>query len=99
MTLRSAAKMLLVLALALPVVQTTLAWVAGLLTSMGDPAGADIVRHVATVFAQRDGGVNARPSGPDCVAVRLLLSVVQYRTEYPNKRHSERCSRLRPPAG
>ncbi len=48
MTLRSAAKTLLVLALALPVVQATLSWVAGLLTSMDDAAGAVIVRHVAT---------------------------------------------------
>lgn len=49
MTLRSTAKTLLVLALALPVVQAVLAWVAGLLTGMGDAAGAVIVRHVATV--------------------------------------------------
>jgi hypothetical protein len=48
MTLRSAAKTLLVLALALPVVQATLMWVAGLLTSMDDADGAQIVRHVAT---------------------------------------------------
>ena len=48
MSLRSAAKTLLVLALALPVVLATLTWVAGLLTSMGDAAGAEIVRHVAT---------------------------------------------------
>jgi Mn2+/Fe2+ NRAMP family transporter len=48
MTLRSAAKTLLVLALALPVVQAVLAWVAGLLTGMGDAAGAVIVCHVAT---------------------------------------------------
>jgi cobalamin biosynthesis protein CbiD len=49
MTLRSAAKSLLVLALALPVMQATLQWVAGLLASMGDAAGAEIVRHIATV--------------------------------------------------
>jgi hypothetical protein len=48
MSLRSAAKTLLVLALALPVVLATLTWVAGLLTSMGDAAGAEIVRHVGT---------------------------------------------------
>jgi hypothetical protein len=48
MTLRSAAKTLLVLALALPVVHVVLTWVAGLLTSMDDAAGAQIVRHVAT---------------------------------------------------
>lgn len=48
MSLRSAAKTLLVLALALPVVLATLTWVSGLLTSMGDAAGAQIVRYVAT---------------------------------------------------
>jgi hypothetical protein len=48
MTLRSAAKTLLVLALSLPIVQTVLIWVAGLLTSMGDAPGAQIVSHVAT---------------------------------------------------
>ena len=48
MTLRSAAKTLVVIALALPVVQAVLFWVGGLLTSMDDAAGAQIVRHVAT---------------------------------------------------
>ncbi|MEX2316079.1 MAG: hypothetical protein WD669_02935 [Pirellulales bacterium] len=48
MTPRSATKTLLVLALALPVVQAVLWWVGGLLTSMGDTAGAAIVRHVGT---------------------------------------------------
>ena len=48
MTLRSAAKTLLVLALALPVVQAVLTWVAGLLASMGDAAGAAIIRQVST---------------------------------------------------
>ena len=48
MTLRGAAKLLLVLALALPVVQAVLYWVAGLLRSMGDAAGAAIVGHVNT---------------------------------------------------
>jgi cobalamin biosynthesis protein CbiD len=48
MTFRAAAKTLLVLALALPVMQSTLVWVAGLLTSMGDAAGAEIVRQVVT---------------------------------------------------
>ena len=48
MTLRSAAKTLLVLALALPVVQCVLIWVRGLLTSMGDAAGATIIGHVGT---------------------------------------------------
>ena len=48
MTLRSATKTLLTLALGLPVVQAVLIWVAGLLTSMGDEAGATIIRHVGT---------------------------------------------------
>lgn len=48
MTLRSATKALLVLALALPVVQAVLEWVGGLLESMGDAAGAAIVGHVGT---------------------------------------------------
>jgi len=48
MTLRSAAKTLLVFALALPIVQATLLWIGGLLTAMGDLGGADIVRHVAS---------------------------------------------------
>lgn len=48
MTLRSAAKTLLVLSLALPVVMATLTWVAGLLASMGDASGAQIVRHATT---------------------------------------------------
>jgi hypothetical protein len=47
-TLRSATKTLLVLALALPVAQAALAWVAGLLRSMGDAAGAAVVGHVGT---------------------------------------------------
>jgi hypothetical protein len=50
MTLRSAAKTLLALALGLPVSQAVLIWVAGLLASMGDAAGARIVRHVCTAF-------------------------------------------------
>lgn len=48
MTLRSTAKTLLVLALALPVVMATLTWVAGLLTAMGDAPGAQILRHITT---------------------------------------------------
>ncbi len=46
--MRTAAKTLLVLSLALPIVQAVLAWVAGLLTAMGDGTGADIVSHVGT---------------------------------------------------
>jgi hypothetical protein len=48
MTLRSATKVLLTLALGVPVVQAVLIWVAGLLKSMGDEAGATIIRHVGT---------------------------------------------------
>jgi len=48
MTLRSATKSLLVLALALPIVQAALIWVRGLLASMGDDAGAEIIGHVGT---------------------------------------------------
>ena len=48
MTVRSATKTLLVLALALPVVQCVLIWVRGLLASMGDPDGAAIIGHVGT---------------------------------------------------
>jgi hypothetical protein len=48
MTLRAAAKSLLVASLALPVVQAVLTWVIGLLTAMGDGAGAGVVRHVGT---------------------------------------------------
>jgi len=48
MTLRSATKTLLVLALALPVAQCVLIWVRGLLASMGDAEGAAIIGHVGT---------------------------------------------------
>ena len=48
MTLRSATKILLTLALGLPVIQAVLIWVTGLLKSMGDEAGAMIIRHVGT---------------------------------------------------
>jgi hypothetical protein len=48
MTLRSTAQLLLAFALGLPIVQAVLFWVAGLLTSMGDNAGADIIRHIGT---------------------------------------------------
>jgi hypothetical protein len=46
MTLRSATKTLLVLTLALPVAQSVLIWVRGLLTSMGDQQGGAIIGHV-----------------------------------------------------
>ena len=48
MTLRSATKALVVLALALPVVQCVLIWVHGLVASMGDADGAAIIGHVGT---------------------------------------------------
>jgi len=48
MTLRSATKILLVLALALPIIQAVLIWVRALLASMGDDAGAAIVGHIGT---------------------------------------------------
>jgi uncharacterized membrane protein len=48
MTLRSAAKTLLVLALALPIVQSVLVWVRGMLTSMDDPQGGAIIGRVGT---------------------------------------------------
>jgi hypothetical protein len=49
MNLRSAARTLLVLTLALPVAQMVLLWVRGLLTSMGDAEGGAIIGHVGTV--------------------------------------------------
>jgi hypothetical protein len=49
MTLRSALKTLLALALGLPVVQAVLFWVGGLLANMGDQGGAKIIQHVVTV--------------------------------------------------
>jgi hypothetical protein len=48
-TLRSAAKTLLVLVLALPVAQIVLIWVRGLLSSMGDAEGGAIIGHVGTI--------------------------------------------------
>jgi len=49
MILRSAAKTLLVLVLALPVAQIVLIWVRGLLSSMGDAEGGAIIGHVGTI--------------------------------------------------
>jgi hypothetical protein len=46
-TLRSATKSLVVLALALPVALAALTWVRGLLAAMGDAAGAAVVGYVA----------------------------------------------------
>jgi hypothetical protein len=48
MTLRSAIKTLVVLALGLPVVHCVLIGVRGMVASMGDQAGAAIVGHVGT---------------------------------------------------
>jgi hypothetical protein len=48
MTLRSATKSLLGLAVGLPIVQAVLFWVGGLLANMGDEGGARIIRHVVT---------------------------------------------------
>jgi hypothetical protein len=48
MTLRSAARLLLASALGLPIVQAVLFWVAGLLASMGDNAGAGVLRDIGT---------------------------------------------------
>ena len=48
MTLRSAIKTLVMLALGLPVVHCVLIWVRGMVASMGDQAGAAIIGHVGT---------------------------------------------------
>ena len=48
MTLRSAVKTLLALALGLPIVQLVLFWVGGLLASMGDEDGARIIQYIGT---------------------------------------------------
>ena len=48
MTLRSAAKTLLALALGLPIVQIVFFWVGGLLASMGDQEGARVIQYVGT---------------------------------------------------
>jgi hypothetical protein len=48
MTLRSALKTLLVLALGLPLAQCVLFWVRGLVLSMGDAEGAAMAAHAAT---------------------------------------------------
>jgi hypothetical protein len=45
MTLRSAAKTLVCLAIALPIVGAVLVWVVGLLKAMGDPDGARIITY------------------------------------------------------
>lgn len=50
MTLRTALKTLLGLALGLPLVQSLLFWVAGLLTAMGDAGGATFLNRANTVL-------------------------------------------------
>jgi hypothetical protein len=46
MTLRHALRLLLLLALGLPLVQATLLWASGLLRAMGDEAAAAVIGHV-----------------------------------------------------
>ena len=46
MTIRSAIRLLLGLAIGLPVLQTLLFWVSGLLTAMGDEAAANFLQRV-----------------------------------------------------
>ena len=48
MTLRSATKTLLGMAIGLPIVQAVMFWVGGLLANMGDEGGAKIIGHVVT---------------------------------------------------
>jgi hypothetical protein len=48
MTLRSATRWLVVLVLGLPLGQAVLVWVAGLLSAMGDAAGATVVGRIST---------------------------------------------------
>jgi hypothetical protein len=49
MTLRSAAKSLLILAVALPICEAVLVWVAALLKAMGDAQGAIVIGYVSTI--------------------------------------------------
>ena len=49
MTIRSALKLLLGLALGLPLLQTLLIWVAGLLAAMGDEAAATFLGRVNVI--------------------------------------------------
>ncbi|HYO26069.1 MAG TPA: hypothetical protein VEQ85_14090 [Lacipirellulaceae bacterium] len=48
MTLHTAIRVLLALVLGLALVQAVLLWVGALLSSLGDPAGAGVVRSVNT---------------------------------------------------
>jgi hypothetical protein len=50
MTLRTALKTLLGLALGLPLIQSLLFWVAGLLTAMGDDGGASFLNRANMVL-------------------------------------------------
>jgi hypothetical protein len=48
MTLRLAIRWLVVLVIGLPLVQAVLVWVGGLLSAMGDAAGANVVGRIGT---------------------------------------------------
>ena len=48
MTLHSATRWLLLLVLGLPLAQAVLVWVGGLLSAMGDAAGAMVVGRIST---------------------------------------------------
>ena len=48
MNSRNAVKLLLILVLGLPILQTSFAWIAGLLTSMGDAATANVLSYLNT---------------------------------------------------
>jgi hypothetical protein len=48
MTLRCAVRWLLILTLGLPLAQSLLAWVAGLLSAMGDAPAAAVIGHINT---------------------------------------------------
>lgn len=50
MTLHRAVRLLLMLVLGLPLLQTILLWVAGLLRAMGDDAAAGVVGHLNTAM-------------------------------------------------
>ena len=76
MSLRSATKTLLVLALALPVVQGVLFWIRGLLSGMGDADGAAIIGHVGTACQ-----VLWLISVVGLVVVLAILVLVEWRPE------------------
>jgi len=51
MTSRIAVKILLALALGLPVVLAVFGWVSGLLTAMGDSGAATVIGHLSTAVS------------------------------------------------